>query len=72
MQTTPADSVIMRTDEEPQLVMPVSTLALLVFGQISATEAARMKRLDAVDETALPLWDRVMRTKYRPSCVDSF
>jgi len=63
---------IRRTDKTPQLVMPVSTLAMLFFGQISSSEAARMGRLDVGDSKALPLWDRVMRTDYRPFCADMF
>ncbi len=65
-------SSISRTDEEPQLVMPISTLAMLLFGQISASEAARMARLDVCDKNALSSWDRVMHTKYRPACADMF
>jgi predicted acetyltransferase len=65
-------SYVNRTGEEPQLVMPISTLALLLFGQISATEAARMARLDVGSEGSLSLWDRVMRTKYRPAYADMF
>ncbi|HEY41851.1 MAG TPA: GNAT family N-acetyltransferase [Dehalococcoidia bacterium] len=61
-----------RTSEDPQVTMPVSTLAMLVFGQISASEAARMGRLDVSDDSTLPLWDKVMRTKYRPFCADTF
>ena len=52
--------------------MPISTLAMLVFNQITASEAARMQRLDVTDHDALPVWDRVMRTIYRPACVDQF
>jgi hypothetical protein len=52
--------------------MPVSTMVMLVFGQISATEAARMGRLDANEKKALPKWDRIMRTMYRPFCPDDF
>ncbi len=63
---------ISRTKEEPQLVMPISTLTMLMFGQISASEAARMARLDVSDDSALSLWDRVMHTKYRPACADMF
>jgi predicted acetyltransferase len=65
-------SSVSRTGEEPQLTMPVSTLAMLMFGQISASEAARMARLDVGDGSALPLWDKVMRTRYRPACADDF
>ncbi|HEY91410.1 MAG TPA: GNAT family N-acetyltransferase [Dehalococcoidia bacterium] len=72
LETSPEGSSIMRTDETPQLVMPVSTLALLVFGQVNASEAARMARLDVNKQEALPVWDKTMRTRYRPACSDSF
>lgn len=72
LEASTNESSVNRTDEKPQLLMPVSTLAMLMFGQISASEAARMARLDVHDESALTLWDRVMRTKYRPACADMF
>ena len=72
LKASPDGSSVTRTDDEPQLVMPVSTLALLAFGQISATEAARMGRIDVLDDNALPLWNRVMKTRYYPSCNDYF
>jgi len=72
LDTSPDGSVIARTSETPQLVMPVSTLAMLVFGHLSATEAARMGRLDVTDSGALAAWDDAMRTDYRPSCANSF
>jgi predicted acetyltransferase len=72
LETDGQASEVRRETGEPQLSMPVSTLALLLFGQVSATEAARMGRLDAHDPAALPLWDAVMRTRYRPFCGDGF
>ena len=72
LEACAAGSKISRTEEEPQITMPVSTLAMLVFGQISATQAARMGRCDVSDYAALPVWDNVMRTAYRPSCADRF
>ncbi len=72
LETSAEGGSITRTTEEPQLVMPVGTLAMLVFGQISATEAAVMQRLDVNQPAALPLWDNVMRTKYRPAFADNF
>jgi len=73
LEISATESVISRTNDAPRLTMPISTLALLVFGQIGATEAARMGRLDALEDTTLSsLWDRVMRTKYRPACGDMF
>ena len=72
LETTGAESSVTHTEEGPQLRMPVSTLAMLVFGQISATQAARMQRLDALDPAALPTWDKTIRSKYRPFCADVF
>jgi len=70
---TPADKAsVRRTNDDPQLALPVSTLAMLVFGQVSAIEAARMGRLDVLDHSALSSWDSAMRTSYRPFCPDIF
>jgi predicted acetyltransferase len=71
-QVSTDGSSISRTNDDPQVTMPVSTLAMLVFGQLSTTEAARMGRLDVNDPGALSIWDEVMRTKYRPACADMF
>ncbi len=72
LETSGSKTSVNHTKVEPQLVMPISTLAMLAFGQISATEAAQMGRLDVVEQSSLPLWDRVMRTTYRPFCADLF
>ncbi len=72
LETSPNGSAIGRTDEPPQLRLPASTLAMLVFGQVSATESARMGRLDAPEPDALPMWDKTMRTLHRPFCADNF
>jgi predicted acetyltransferase len=72
METSGKDTLVRRTTAAPQLTMPIHTLPMLLFGQLSATEASRMGRLDVHDPDALPLWDAVMRTKYRPFCGDHF
>ncbi len=72
LETSPEGASIARTNETPQVIMPVSTLALLAFGQVSASHAASMGRLDANDPDALPRWDKAMRTRYRPACPDMF
>jgi predicted acetyltransferase len=69
---TTGGTEVRRSKKTPQLVMPVSTLAMLFFGQLSASEAARMGRLDVSDSRALRVWDGVMRTDYRPFCADMF
>jgi predicted acetyltransferase len=72
LETSGAQSRVGKTGESPQLTIPIGTLAMLVFGQIRPSEAARMGRLEVCDENALPVWDDVMRTKYRPHCADFF
>ncbi|MFC1900374.1 enhanced intracellular survival protein Eis [Chloroflexota bacterium] len=72
LETSTDGSAIKRTNEEPQLSMPVSTLAMLYFGQISATEASRMGRLDVLKPEALSSWDKIMRTRYKPAGTDFF
>jgi predicted acetyltransferase len=56
----------------PDLTLDVNTLAMLVFGQISASEAASMGRVDVHDAKALSRWDNALRTKHRPFCADQF
>ena len=72
LETSGDQTSVKPTAETPELVMPVSTLTMIVMGQISATQAARMGRLEALDPGALPNWDRLMRTAYRPHCADLF
>ena len=72
VRTSATKASVCRTNASPQLRMPVSTLAMIIFNQISATEAARMGRLDVLEPSALSLWDAVMHTTYRPFCADKF
>ncbi len=72
LEASPDGSRVSSTSESPQLEMPLSTLTLLFFGQISATEAWQMGRLDVIDPNCLPLWDKVLRTAFKPACADSF
>jgi predicted acetyltransferase len=72
LSVSPQGNQIARTDREAQLKMPLSTLAMLFFGQIGASQAAAMGRLDVSLPGSLSLWDRVMSTPSRPFCADSF
>jgi predicted acetyltransferase len=72
LNASPQGSQVARTDREAQLKMPVSTLAMLFFGQLSPSLAAAMGRLDVNLPGCLSLWDELMRTPSRPFCADSF
>jgi predicted acetyltransferase len=65
-------SQIRHSNRPAQVRLPVDTLAMLLFGQISASQASRMGRLDVLDHKALATWDRLLRTKHRPFCPDYF
>jgi len=65
-------AVCERSGLSPEVAMPVDTLAMLLFGQITPTQAARMGRLTAVDQDAQVRWDHMMQTGYRPFCPDFF
>ncbi|MBW1710764.1 MAG: GNAT family N-acetyltransferase, partial [Deltaproteobacteria bacterium] len=53
VDATGGKAAIEHCAEDPQLVIPISTMAMLLFNQISATEAARMGRLDVRKPEAL-------------------
>lgn len=72
LQTSGARSTIQVTTADPEVTMPISTLAMLLFGQINASQAARMGRLNVHREAALSNWDTLLQTKYRPFCADFF
>jgi predicted acetyltransferase len=72
LEVGPEGARVRATDGEPQLTLPVDTLAKLAFGYLTASQAARMGRLDVHDAAALPLWDRALRTEYPPYCMDHF
>ncbi len=72
LETSPEGSRMTRTRQSTQITLPPSTLSMLLFNQITATEAMRVSRLDANDVDALKSWDLVMQTRYKPACVDNF
>lgn len=63
---------VRRTDREPQLTMPVRSLASLVSGMRSATHLWRAGRIDATDPRALAAADAIFRTHYVPHCPNDF
>lgn len=67
-----AESSVRRSSESPQLTFDISTLAQLLFGEVSPTNAMRCGRAEASPDASLPLWDAVFRTGYAPFCPDMF
>lgn len=65
-------ATIERDGRAAETVIPIDTLAMLLFGQISPSEAVRMGRMTINDTGALPQWDRVLRTHHKPFCPDFF
>lgn len=54
----------------PDVSLRPGTLAMLLFGQITASEAARYGKLTVHNTAALPIWDKTLRTKVRPFTAD--
>ncbi|MHB8578043.1 MAG: GNAT family N-acetyltransferase [Dehalococcoidia bacterium] len=72
LQTSGVETTVTRTRAAPDFTAPISTLAMLLFGQLSPSEAARMGRLEAHDASVLAAGDRLLATRYRPFCPDHF
>ncbi len=72
LDTGAEGAAVRRTDESPQLMLDVSSLAQLLFGQVSPSQAVRAGRADAAPDAPLALWDAIWRTNYAPFCPDSF
>ena len=72
MEVSNGVATVKRTRKSPQLIMPVSTLVMLLFNYVNASFAGRIGRLDLLEPTALAAWDRVMDTVYRPFCPEHF
>jgi predicted acetyltransferase len=72
MEVNAGEACVRRTDRSPELSMPVGTLASLLFGHFSASQATRMGRLDAHNPSALPVWDGLFRTMHPPACANGF
>ncbi len=72
LETSGAETSVTRTRRQADFVAPVSTLAMLLFGEISVSEAWRMGRLEASADAALARGDALLRTRFRPFCADHF
>jgi predicted acetyltransferase len=65
-------ATVTRAKESPQLTLDVSTLAQLLFGQVSPSRAVRYGRAEAAPNAPLELWDAMWKTEYAPFLPDIF
>jgi predicted acetyltransferase len=72
LETSGEETSVSLTDESAEASMSVSTLSLLAFGQISATEAFHMGRFNVNNKESLGKYDSIFRTEYKPFCPDIF
>jgi predicted acetyltransferase len=54
------------------LTLSANTLAMILFGQISTSEAVRAGRIDLHDATKLPAWDATFKTRWAPFTPDNW
>ena len=72
LETSGKESECRRSGDEPDLTMPVRSLAMLASGHFSATALKRAGLLSAVEDKALTLADRMFATAFVPWCPDGF
>lgn len=70
MAVSEGKASIKKTKKAPEVTMNANSLAMILFGQLSATSAARMGIIDVKKKNALIRYDRILRTEYMPFCGD--
>ena len=69
--TGPDDAEVTRLEAgTPDITLRPGTLAMLLFGQLTASEAARYGKLTVNNADALPTWDKTLRTRFEPFTAD--
>ena len=68
----PEGASVSRTKESSDLTMHASTLAQLLFGEISPSLAVRYGRVEAARSVDPSRFDAMWRTEYAPFCPDTF
>ncbi|POX44763.1 GNAT family N-acetyltransferase [Streptomyces sp. Ru72] len=72
LQAGPDGAECRRTDEEPELTLPVGELAALWLGDESAVRRAALGRVREQQKGAASVADALLRTSRRPWCPDIF
>ena len=72
VSTTGEATEVERTDANADLEVTPNGLASLISGHSSASYLHRIGRLRAEDVKALPVYDSVFATRYKPNCTNGF
>ncbi|MFF4214326.1 GNAT family N-acetyltransferase [Streptomyces sp. NPDC001796] len=72
LQAGPDGAECRRTDEDPELTLPVGELATLWLGDESAVRLAALGRVREQQKGAASVADALLRTSRRPWCPDIF
>jgi predicted acetyltransferase len=71
--TGPDDAEVTKLESgTPDISLKAGTLAMLLFGQITASQAARYGKLTVHNSDALPIWDKTLRVKFQPFTADKW
>ena len=70
MEISDGKGSITKTDKDPEISMGINSMAMMLFGQISATRAMRTGLAEVKKEDALTRFDRLLGTEYMPFCCD--
>lgn len=66
------DAETTSTTATADLTLTANTFAMILFGQLSTTEAVRAGRVELHDATVLPTWDAMFQTKWAPFTPDNW
>ena len=63
-------ATIEKSEKAPEVSMNINTMAILLFGQVSTSEAVKMGNMEIFKEDAIKKYDRLLSTEYMPFCCD--
>ena len=72
MEASGNGAVVSTSSRKPEIRMSVDTLAMLVFGHLAPSRAAKTGLLEVISPEVLPVWDQMMQMPFAPFCPDFF
>ena len=72
IEMTGDETSIDRTEQQPDMRMPIASMATLLAGHQTATVLSRGGLIEAQSPDALRLADRMFATDYAPWCPNNF